>query len=145
MSTNITRTLFSTFAAIAFAAGFAHTANAQTNIQAWTLDAAQSDIAAGKASIIRAKAGSIAESFLFIANGKVYLGVAQDGKKGLAKAAYSGGNSLRAVQIGDHARMSGSCGFRCQSGLPENRMTVTFRSLAKDGAAAKSLVAFDQR
>jgi len=34
------------------------------------------------------------------------------------------------VQIGDKVRSVDYCGFRCQSGLPDNRITITF--VAKD-------------
>jgi hypothetical protein len=37
---------------------------------------------------------------------------------------------MRLVQIGDKVRAVDYCGFRCQSGLPDNRMTITFH--AKD-------------
>jgi hypothetical protein len=37
------------------------------------------------------------------------------------------------VLIGTNAQSADHCGFRCQSGLPDNRMTVTFKAV--DGRA----------
>jgi hypothetical protein len=39
----------------------------------------------------------------------------------------------KAVLIGTNAQSADHCGFRCQSGLPDNRMTVTFKAV--DGRA----------
>jgi len=89
--------------------------------------------APGAATTAKAAAGT----FLVIAGDNVYLATdesAFDAATGkiIKNVDYNRWKDMKIVQVGEKVRSNDYCGFRCQSGHPDNRRTVTFRSTAGD-------------
>ena len=51
---------------------------------------------------------------------------------GVRTVTYPGMPGMKLVQIGDNVRSKDYCDFRCQSGVPDPRMTVTFIAKVAD-------------
>jgi len=80
---------------------------------------------------IDAKGTAAGSSFLVISNGKLYMATDEgasnvDSSTGVRKVNYSLWSHMKLVQIGGNVQSADHCGFRCQGGLPENHMTLTF-------------------
>ena len=98
----------------------------------------------GKATTqgIDAKGNPAAGTFLVISNGNIYLAADESASDatsstGVRTVDYTGWRDMKLVQIGDKVRSANYCGFACQSGLPERRMTLTFT--AKGGDVSKQM------
>jgi len=77
------------------------------------------------------------KKFLIISNGKLYLATdatAYDALSGNGARAvdYTRWKDMNIVEIGDNVRSVDFCGFSCQRGLPDNRMTLTFKAKGVD-------------
>ncbi len=105
----------------------------------WTINMAQSRFGSVvKTIVLEHNSGALVApnavpaSFLVIDKaGKVYL-VTEDSTanagsgKDVKPVAYNRWRDMNMVQIGDGARVNIPCSFRCQHGLPEKQIAVTF-------------------
>jgi hypothetical protein len=78
-----------------------------------------------------------ASTFLVISDGKVYLATDEaasdvSSSNGVRKVNYTLWRDMKLVQIGYNARSTDYCGFSCQSGQPDKRMTLTFNAKGGD-------------
>ena len=109
----------------------------------WKVNLAKSTFGSGSNTLvlekatqgIDAKGNPAANAFLVVANGKIYLAAAEaasdaTSSTGVRTVDYAGWKDMKLMQIGDKVRSRDYCGFACQSGLPDRRMTLTFS--AKD-------------
>ena len=143
------RTLFSALTALALAAALpqAGLAAATSDDGIWRLDAAKSSFSSGSATLTLERAESVnpaAGSFIVISKGSVYRvtgATASDGKRVQQVDYASMTREGKAVLIGRNVRSAGLCGFRCQSGLPESRMTLSFRPTSGAGQQINDMLA----
>jgi len=125
-------TLISALTALALSAGLPQAALGATSDGTWKVDAAKSSFSSGSAalSIERVTDGSSgAGSVIVVSKRNVYLvtgATAYDRRGDYSRMATQG----KAVLIGKDARSMDACGFRCQGGLPEAKMTLRFRPVA---------------
>ena len=116
----------------------------------WKVDQAKSTFGAGANRLVLERVSGKAApgmelkgtpatgTFLVISNGKIYLAADESASDatsstGVRTVDYSAWKDMKLVQIGDHVRSTDYyCGFRCQSGLPERRMTLTFTAKGVD-------------
>ena len=146
------RIVVSTLAALILAAtlpqvGFA----APSDAGIWTVKPAQSKVTSGSVTLTIERVEAVnpaAGSFIVVSNGSVYLvtsATASD-SKGVKPVDYAGMmRDGKAVLIGKNARSMDYCGFRCQSGLPESRMTLTFKAVEGRGQQINDMLAADGR
>jgi len=95
--------------------------------------------ASGKATnqAIDANENPASSTFLVISNGKIFLAAddatyATSSGKGVRTVDYTGWRDMKLVQIGEKVRSADHCGFACQAGLPDRRMTLTFTANVDD-------------
>jgi|SRR5262245_3050291 len=155
MSFSFTRqAVISAVAAVAFAAAFPQAGFAAGNFETgmWKVNTAQSKLGAGHNTLVIERTSSSAKAtqnldgaantsgaFLVISKGKVYLATAEDAyaatASGIKPIDYSAWKGMKLVEVGDRVRIADYCNFRCQSGLRDNRITLTF--IAKNADAMK--------
>lgn len=79
-----------------------------------------------------------ASKLLVISNQKIYLAMDEAAynasSPGIRAVSYSNWRGMKLVQIGDHVRSTDICGFHCQSGVPDPRMTLTFVTKGVDAS-----------
>jgi hypothetical protein len=78
-----------------------------------------------------------ANTFLVISNAKVYLATDESVQNassgdGIKRIDYNRWRDMKMVQIGENVRSTDYCGFSCQGGLKDNRMTLTFKTKGID-------------
>jgi hypothetical protein len=142
-TTTVRRTLVSTFGALILAAALpqAGLAAATSDDGLWKINPAKSSFGSGSATLSIERVASAnpgAGSFIVVAKGSVYLvkRASVGDSKGLQPADYARMTSEgSATLIGTNAKSADACGFRCQGGLSESRMTLTFRAV--EGASAQ--------
>jgi len=144
------RTLFSALTALALAAALPQAglaASTSSGDGIWRVDAAKSSFNSGSAALTLERAESVnpaAGSFIVISKGSVYRvtgATASDGK-GVRQVDYARMTKEgAAVLIGTNARSADRCGFRCQGGLPEPRMTLTFKAVSGAGQQINDMLA----
>jgi hypothetical protein len=141
-TTTVRRTLVSTFGALILAAALPQAGLAATSDDGlWKINPAKSSFGSGSATLSIERVASAnpgAGSFIVVAKGSVYLvkRASVGDSKGLQPADYARMTSEgSATLIGTSARSADTCGFRCQGGLTESRMTLTFRAV--EGASAQ--------
>jgi hypothetical protein len=140
ISTAARRTIISTIAALVLAAALPQAAFAAgSNAGIWKVDPANSSFSSGSATLTIGRVEAVnpaAGSFIVVSNGNVYLvtsATASD-SKGVKPVDYAGMmRDGKAVLIGKNARSAGPCSFRCQAGLSEPSMILTFTAV--NGAA----------
>jgi hypothetical protein len=147
--TTIRRTLVSTFGALILAAALpqAGLATATSDDGLWKVNPARSSFGSGSATLAIDRVASAnpgAGSFIVVAKGSVYLvkraSVADS--KGVQPAEYAQmTREGSAVLIGRNARSADTCGFRCQGGLAESRMMLTFRPVEGANAQISEMLA----
>jgi hypothetical protein len=141
-STTVRRTFISSFGALILAgalpqAGFAATSDDGL----WKVNAAKSRLGSGSATLAIervASANPSAGSLIVVAKGSVYLvkRASAGDSKSLQPAQYAQMTRQgSAVLIGRNAKSADTCGFRCQGGLVESRITLTFRPV--EGASSQ--------
>jgi hypothetical protein len=143
------RTLVSTLTVLALAAALPQAGLAATASDdgIWRVDAAKSNFSSGSATLTLERAESAnpaAGSFIVISKGSVYrvTGATANDGKGVQQVDYAlMTREGKAVLIGTNARSADLCGFRCQGGLPEPRMTVTFRAVNGAGQQINDMLA----
>ena len=105
----------------------------------WKVDITRSTFSSGANTLIlqryeggAAAAQTGANAFLVVSNGKLYLATdeaAENGSsKGVTSIDYSRWRDMKLIEIGSEVHSPDNCGFRCQSGLPDPRMTLTFKA-----------------
>ena len=133
-TTTVRRTLVSKFRVLILAAALPQAGLAATSDDGlWKVNPAKSSFGSGSATLTIERVASAnpgAGSFIVIAKGSVYLvrraSVADS--KDIRPAQYSQmTREGSAVLIGTNARSADPCGFRCQGGLAESQMRLTFR------------------
>ena len=82
------------------------------------------------------KGNPTANKLLIVSHGRIYLAMDEatynTTHNGVRTVDYPSMPGIKLVQIGDNVRSTGYCGFRCQSGLPDRNMTVTFTAKGVD-------------
>src|SRR5262245_37301929 len=145
----VRRTFISTLAACALTAALPQAGLAQgmrviSDSGLWKINIAQSKFNRLSNTLVIERAKPNAQGtgspsgtrFLVIASGKVYLATADDvasGESGVRNIDYSSWRNMKLVQIGYDVRSADYCNFRCQSGLTDNRLTVTFKTKGLEG------------
>jgi hypothetical protein len=129
-------TLISALIALALSAGLPQAALGATSDGTWKVDAAKSSFSSGSAALSTERVtngSSGAGSVIVVSKGNVYLvtGATAYDRRGIEQLDYSRmATQGKAVLIGKDARSTDACGFRCQGGLPEPKMTLRFRPVA---------------
>ena len=147
--TTARRTFSSTLAALVLdaaipQAGFAATSDNGT----WKVDTAHSKFSGGMATLVlnRAEgANPTAGRFIFISKGNVYevTGAAVSDSKGVKPVDYTLISEGRSVLIGTKAQSMDHCRFRCQNGLPDPRVTMTFKVVDGRAQQINDMLAYD--
>jgi hypothetical protein len=116
----------------------------------WQINHARSQFGPGSNTLVLERADGKATNqatdatgnpgtFLVISNGNLYLATDEtpDPSAGPAikKVDYTRWNGMKLVQIGEKVRSADHCGFRCQMGLADPNMTVTFHAKVADPSA----------
>ena len=148
-TTTARRTFSSTLAALVLAAalpqaGFAATSYSGT----WKVDTAHSKFSNGIASLVLSRAegaNPTAGRFIFISKGNVYevTGAAIHDSKGVKPVDYTLSSEGRSVLIGTKAQSMDQCRFRCQIGLPDPRVTMTFKVVDGRAQEINDMLAYD--
>ena len=126
-------------------AGFA----ANSDVGLWKIDPAHSKFNSGFATLTIERSQGVnpaAGSFVVISKGSVYLmtGAAASDITGVKLVDYTGmTRDGKAVLIGTNAHATDLCGFRCQSGLPDNRVTLTFKAVDGRGQQINDMLALN--
>jgi hypothetical protein len=148
--TTARRTFSSTLAALVLAAaipqaGFAATSDNGT----WKVDTAHSKFSGGMATLTLSRVegtNPAAGAFIVVSKGNVYrlTGAGADGSKGVNPVDYTLISEGRAVLIGTKAQSTDHCRFRCQSGLPDPRVTMTFQAVDGRAQQISDMLAYDK-
>jgi len=149
-TTTARRTFSSTLAALVLAvaipqAGFAATSDQGT----WKVDTAHSTFSHGVATLTlgRPEGGNPATGALIvISKGNVYqvTGAAASDSKGVKPVDYSLISEGRSVLIGTKAQSTDHCRFRCQAGIPDPRITMTFKAVDGRAQQISDMLAYDK-
>ena len=109
------------------------------------------DRANGKATTqgVDEKGNPTASTLLIVSHGRIYLAMDEATynatHNGVRTVDYPSMPGMKLVQIGENVRSKDYCGFRCQSGLPDTRMTVTFTAKGVDPRGDMStILAFEK-
>jgi hypothetical protein len=102
------------------------------------------DSAKASAQNIGGNTDSGANTFLVIAHRKIYLATdeaASDASnRSVRTVDYTAWRGMKLVQIGEKVRPADICGFSCQAGLRDSRMTLTFTSNGVDPSRQMSKI-----
>jgi hypothetical protein len=129
------RTVVSALTALFVAAAVPSAALADNSDGTWKVDPAKSAIASGSATLSITRASNAtpgAGTFIVVSKGNVYLvaGATASDSKGVQPVDYGHMAAQgKAVLIGRNARSTDLCGFRCQGGLPESHISLSFRTV----------------
>lgn len=148
--TTARRTFSSTLAALVLAAaipqaGFAATSDNGT----WKVDTAHSSFNGGMATLTLSRADGTnpgAGALIVVFKGNVYkvTGSAAFDSKGVKPVDYSLISEGRAVLIGTKAQSTDHCRFRCQAGIPDPRITMTFKAVDGRAQQISDMLAYDK-
>ena len=147
--TTARRTLTSTLAALVLAAAIPQAGFAATSYNGtWKVDTAHSKFSGGVATLTLSRAegaNPTAGRFIFISKGNVYevTGAAVQDSKGVKPVDYTLMSEGRSVLIGTKAQSVGQCMFRCQIGLPDPRITMTFKAVDGRAQEINDMLAYD--
>jgi len=136
--------VLSTFAAVFLAAALPQASFAASGVESgvWKLNMTQSKFGTGASTIVMqrdtaakpaaANDANGPHAFLVISNRKVYLAESGDAyataANGVTNIEYLSTHGMRLTEIGDRVHVQDLCGFRCQSGLSENTITLRFHA-----------------
>jgi hypothetical protein len=132
--TTALRTVTFTLAALVLAAAMPQAGFAATSDDGiWKVDAANSKFSSGIANLKINRVAGVTQTagrFIVVSKGNVYrvTGAAYD-SKGIKPVDYTLMSEGRAVLIGTNAQSTDHCRFRCQGGLPDPRVTLTFKAI----------------
>jgi len=95
------------------------------------------------------KGNPTAGTLLVVSHGRIYLAMDEatynTTHNGVRTVAYPSMPGMKLVQIGYNVRSADNCGFHCQSGLSDPRMTVTFIAKGFDPRGdISALLAFEK-
>ena len=126
-------------------AGFAATSDEGT----WRVDTAHSTFSHGVATLSLNRvegAGPALGAFIVISKGNVYqvTGAAAYDSKGVKPVDYSLVSEGRSVLIGTKAQSTDHCRFRCQMGIPDPRITMTFKAVDGQAQQISDMLAYDK-
>ena len=102
----------------------------------WKVDAAKSSLASGSATLSIERVSEAtpgAGAFIVVSKGNVYLvtGATADDNTGTRRVDYARmATQGKAVLIGKNARSMDVCSFRCQGGLPEPKISLSFKPVS---------------
>jgi hypothetical protein len=136
INTAARRTIVSTLAAFLLATAVPQAAVAASSDGTWKVDAAKSSFGSGSATLSLERVADAtpgAGGFIVVSKGNVYLvtGAIASDSRGLQQADYTRmATQGKAVLIGRNARSRDVCGFRCQGGLPEPKISLSFRPVS---------------
>jgi hypothetical protein len=140
----------STLAAVALTAAFSQGCFAgPSDAGIWRVDPAKSRVSSGYTTLAIERAGganSAPGKFIVISNQRVYLVMGPMAHAGTGTTPADYASMVRdgnAVLIGTRARTKEGCGFRCRSGLPEPKLTVTFRTAGGVQQHIEQMLAYD--
>ena len=95
------------------------------------------------------KGNATASTLLIVSHGRIYLAMDEATynatHNGVMTVDYPSMPGMKLVQIGDNVRSNDYCGFRCQTGLSENHMTLTFKAVEGRGQQINDMLAADGR
>jgi hypothetical protein len=107
----------------------------------WKVDVSKSTFSAGSNTLVLqhydgSAAGQQTEgagnTFLVVSNGKIYVATNDAAygasSNGLRSIDYSHWRDMKLIEIGNNVHSADTCNFRCQQGLPDPRMTLTFKA-----------------
>ena len=115
----------------------------------WKVDSARSHFGMGSNTLVLERvtgnpthpstdATSAAGTFLVISGGNVYLAEQEAAdaapRNGVRTVDYTRWRDMKIMQIGANVRSADTCGFRCQAGLTDNRMTLRFTANGVDAS-----------
>ena len=113
---------------------------------AWKIDSARFSDRSASISIERTTAVTDQSNghFIVVDGGNVYFatGMAMSGAAKVADVTAAGG---KLVLIGTHARRVDFCSFKCQYGMPEQRLTLRFDSVQGADELMGEMVAFNKK
>jgi hypothetical protein len=148
--TTARRTFSSTLAALVLAAaipqaGFAATSDEGT----WKVDTAHSKFSNGMATLTLGRVegtNPAAGTFIVVSKGNVYkvTGAVAHDSKGVKPVDYTLISEGRAVLIGTKAQSTDHCRFRCQMGIPDPRITMTFKAVDGRAQQISDMLAYDK-
>jgi hypothetical protein len=122
--------------AVLVSTGLSHAAPVGNSDGIWKVDAAKSSFSSGSAtlSIERvSQATSGAGAFIVVSEGNVYLvtgATASDGRDSRQVDYARMTTQGKAVLIGRNARSRDVCSFRCQGGLLESKISLSFQPVS---------------
>ena len=142
------RSVISTVAAFALAAALPQLAlAASSDAGIWKVDPTKSSYRSGAVTLRIERVASDhpgTGKFIAVANGNVYLvtgATASDGKSFKLVDYSQMMKDGSAVLIGTNARSPDPCGIRCQGGLPESRLTLTFKGVSSGEQQIRDMLA----
>jgi hypothetical protein len=141
------RTIVSTVTALILASALPTAALATPSDGIWKVNPAKSSFSSGYTTLVIDRTRDAhrgAGAFIVVSDGNVYLvtsATAQD-NRGAQQVNYARmASEGKAVLIGRNAKSTGICGFRCQGGLPELHMTLSFRAVNGAGQHINEMLA----
>jgi hypothetical protein len=102
----------------------------------WKVDAAKSSFSSGAATLSIERVAEVASgagAFIVVSEGNVYLvtGASASDNRGTRQVDYDRMTTQgKAVLLGKNARSRDVCGFRCQGGLPERKISLSFQPVS---------------
>ena len=148
-TTAVRHSITFTLAALVFAAaipqaGFAAVSDDGT----WKFVTAHSKFSGGMATLTLGRVegtNPAAGAFIVISKGNVYrlTGAAASDSRGVRPVDYALMSEGRAVLIGTKAQSTDHCRFRCQSGLSDPRVTMTFKVVDGQAQQISDMLAYD--
>ena len=115
----------------------------------WKIDVAHSNFGPDYSTLVieRGDAPSGATSstgrFVTLTGGNVYLATAPEGNA--KKIDYSDLKDMNLLQVGENAQWIDNCGFNCQSGFTDRRLTIRFRNVNGGMPDMSNLVVFNRK
>ena len=163
MTCKFTTRLETRYAAIALAALFSAAMSLSAHAaEVWKVNFEKSKFSSGSNTLVLdrdngkattqgvdEKGNPSASTFLIVSNGGIYLAMDEATynatHNGVRTVAYPGMPGMKLVQIGYNVRYTNYCGFRCQSGFTDSRITVTFAAKGIDPRGDMStILAFEK-
>jgi len=116
-------------------------------MEKWKINMAKSHFSSGSNTLVlerdtgpsgaALKGNPAAGTFLVIAGDKLYVATDESAfdaatGKTIKTVDYNRWKEMKIVQLGEKVRTNDVCSFHCQSGLPDDHRTLTFRATAGD-------------
>ena len=130
------RAIISALTALVLGTAVPQAALAAQSDGTWKLHAAKSSFSSGSATLSLERVANAtpgAGGFIVVSNGNVYLvtGAIASDRSNIQQVDYARmATEGKAVLIGRNAQSRDVCGFRCQGGLPEPKITLSFKPVS---------------